>query len=98
MTTDEIRTNGIRDVALDWFCSYVSKPHDSVKIGVKRGEAFSYWSALVCGVPQGLAIGPFLFILQINDLPNNCKHILCFLLADDTKLLYESSIYFCSSD
>ena len=53
-----------------------------------NGES-SDLKSISCGVTQGSVLGPILFPLYINDLPNISSLFDFYLFADDTNLFYE---------
>ena len=46
---------------------------------------------LTRGIPQGTILGPLLFILYINDLPNCLSNSVARMYADDTRLTFASN-------
>jgi hypothetical protein len=73
---------GVSEASLKWFDSYLSNRFQYVYIGSSASNLLS----IKIGVPQGSILGPLLFLIYINDLPN-ISEMLNFLFADDTTLL-----------
>ena len=77
---------GVRGTILKWFESYLTDRKQYVFYNGISSETKS----ITCGVPQGSVLGPLLFLLYINDLPNISEKLSFFLFADDTNIYYES--------
>jgi len=54
---------------------------------VKINGFYSDWADVLSGIPQWTALGPILFIIYINDLPDVFKQFInVYLFANDAKL------------
>ena len=60
------------------------------------GECESEWINVTSGVPQGSVLGPLLFVLYVNDLPDKWTHE-SKLYADDSKIIGKEVECFCES-
>ena len=78
----KLELNGVRGNALQWFSSYLSGRKHVCKINHELSNPILN----TCGVPQGSNLGPLLFLIYINDLPNCQKFTKASMFADDTNM------------
>ncbi|KAJ8737841.1 hypothetical protein PYW08_000436 [Mythimna loreyi] len=79
---EKLAFNGIRGNLLRWFVSYIFNRTQKVVINGYESETVTVNS----GVPQGSILGPFLFIIYINDVKSCFINARCLLYADDMKI------------
>ena len=77
---------GVNCKELNWFKSYLTNRQQCVKLNT----VISGYLPVTCGVSQGSILGPMLFLIYVNELPNILKQLNTILHADDTNLFYNS--------
>ena len=79
---------GVNTTNLAWFASYLNGRKQYIKI---TESADTLKKDIKCGVPQGSILGPLLFFLYVNDLPNSSNVLVPIMFADDTNFFFEHS-------
>lgn len=84
---EKLSAHGIRGKVLNWICDFLSNRKQRVVVNGAQSSVADVTS----GIPQGSVVGPLLFVVYINDLPQNIKNDVR-MFADDTKLYARSDI------
>ena len=78
---------GISGLELEsWFESYLT---NSVQVCFVNGQTLSL-RKIICGVPPGSILGPLMFLLYINGIPDCLNTTTSCLYADDTQIFSSS--------
>jgi exonuclease III len=83
---------GCSDLALGWFKSYLSDRENQVVLTNHKTKVKHASDSFSCdiGVPQGSILGPLLFIIYINDIPNCFPEGKFDLFADDSNVSFST--------
>ncbi len=80
----KLENYGVKGKALRWVKSFLKDRRQKVVVNGEESE----WKEVLSGVPQGSVIGPTLFIIFINDMPESVESFIN-MFADDAKLFAE---------
>ena len=82
----KLKAYGIGSNIVTWMEDFLIGRKQQVCVNGQLSQSVNVTS----GIPQGSVLGPLLFVLYINDMPDKIKSNI-FLFADDTKIFTNSS-------
>ena len=82
----KLKAYGVEGELLSLLKNYLENREQSVVLNGQTSE----WRKIMSGIPQGSVLGPLLFLIYVNDLPDGINS-LCKIFADDTSLF--SKVY-----
>ena len=77
----KLQACGIKGKLLRWIENFLTEREQQVVVNGTKSDP----SAVISGIPQGSMLGPLLFLIYVNDLPEMVNSVIK-LFADDTKL------------
>ena len=79
---EKLKYLGVKSHSTRWFKSYLEGRQQVTKVGKVKSSP----GLVTCGIPQGSILGPLLFSIFVNDLPNCLNTESINLYADDTAI------------
>lgn len=81
--SEKIAVYGLRGKINDLIVSYLTDRKFSVKVDDRHSDVYTTET----GTPQGSVLGPLIFLLYVNDLPEHIGEGRSFMYADDTTIV-----------
>ena len=81
----KLQVYGVQHRELSWFRSYLSCRKQFCRVNGVASDT----KDIEVGVPQGSCLGPLLFLIYINDLPQAVQGSTVSMYADDTSLCHQ---------
>ena len=82
----KLKAYGVKGELLSLLKNYLENREQRIVLNGQSSE----WRKIMSGIPQGSVLGPLLFLIYINDLPDGINS-LCKIFADDTSLFSKVS-------
>ena len=77
-----IQKYGFSDVLCNWLRSFLTNRY----LCVQLDGTSSPWAPIVSGINLGTVVGPFLFNIYVNDLPDCVSFVEVVMYANDVRL------------
>ena len=84
----KLKYYGFQEQSLLWIKSYLKERKQFCKLNHNTSSVKS----IHCGIPQGSNLGPLLFLIYVNDLPNCLEESVPNIFADDTNISVKGTV------